>query len=85
MKWILGVFAMTWNRIHGSWGHFWGDRFFSRILDGLSDYLRTLAYVEENPVRAGLVGSPEEWAWGSASLRRRGLSTVLDPGGPFEA
>ena len=26
MKWILGVFAMNWNRIHGMWGHFWGDR-----------------------------------------------------------
>ena len=32
MQWIMSVFAMSYNRIHGLVGHVWGERFFSRIV-----------------------------------------------------
>lgn len=35
MQWILGVFAMAYNRMHGFTGHVWGCRFFPSVIDGL--------------------------------------------------
>ena len=33
MQWILSVFALKYNKMTGRTGHFWGDRFFSSVLD----------------------------------------------------
>jgi hypothetical protein len=33
MQYILGRFAQRFNQIHKLWGHFWGDRFVSEIID----------------------------------------------------
>ncbi len=46
-------------------GHLWQARFFSVVLNELHA-LTALRYVELNPVRAGIVLSPEEWTWSSA-------------------
>jgi putative transposase len=46
-------------------GHLWQGRFASYVMDEV--YLMAAAwYIELNPVRAGLVSSPEEWPWSSA-------------------
>ena len=46
-------------------GHLWQTRFYSCPVE--ERYLWTvLAYVERNPVRAGLVQHAEHWAWSSA-------------------
>jgi putative transposase len=46
-------------------GHLWQNRFFSCPVE--VRYLwAVLAYVERNPVRAGLVSQCEEWRWSSA-------------------
>lgn len=52
-------------------GHLWQNRFFSCPLDErhLAEALR---YVELNPVRAGWVADPCEWAWSSAPARING-------------
>ncbi|MBI4560155.1 MAG: transposase, partial [Candidatus Hydrogenedentes bacterium] len=53
------------NRWHGRGGHLWQNRFFSCPMD--QDYAwHCLAYVELNPVRAGLVRKAWEWDWSSA-------------------
>ena len=46
-------------------GHLWQNRFFSCPLDAPYTWA-ALAYVERNPVRAGLVSDCEEWPWSSA-------------------
>ncbi|MCP4569216.1 MAG: hypothetical protein GY841_16705 [FCB group bacterium] len=57
-------------------GHLWQGRFASYIMDG--GYLMACArYVEMNPVRAGLVESPEEWAWSSARAHLAGVDDEL--------
>ena len=48
-----------------SCGHFWQARFYSCALDSTHAW-RALAYVERNPLRAGLVESAEDYAWSSA-------------------
>jgi len=79
MKWILGVFAMAWNRLHGNWGHFWGERFFSRIIQNDEDYLKTFCYIDENPRKAQLVGEKELWPYSGEAHHKRGQTWVLDP------
>jgi hypothetical protein len=34
MKWIKQTFAQRYNRLMGWIGHIWGDRYWSRILEG---------------------------------------------------
>ncbi|MDR2110538.1 MAG: transposase [Spirochaetaceae bacterium] len=34
MQWLKQTFALRYNRDHGRIGHLWGDRYWSKILDG---------------------------------------------------
>jgi hypothetical protein len=34
MKWMKQVFAVKFNKVDGRTGHIWGDRYWSRILEG---------------------------------------------------
>jgi REP element-mobilizing transposase RayT len=45
MQWMKQTFAQRYNRLDGRIGHIWGDRYWSRILDGEPDL------VEEVPAR----------------------------------
>jgi REP element-mobilizing transposase RayT len=67
MRWIMSVFAMRYNKINNFHGHVWGERFFSRIVDGFADYLRIFAYICNNPAKAGCItGSVKKWEYGGA-------------------
>jgi len=79
MQWILSVFAMRYNRIHGLTGHVWGERFFSRILQTLRQYLLTFEYIDYNPVAAKLTRSVETWLFGGLAHRIRGNYSIIDP------
>jgi putative transposase len=46
-------------------GHLWQARFYSFPVEPTAT-AELLAYIELNPVRAGLVKRPEEWKWSSA-------------------
>jgi Transposase IS200 like len=54
------------NRKTKATGHLWQGRFFSCILDEKHLYA-CIRYVENNPVRAGLVKRAEEYRWSSAA------------------
>ena len=78
MQWILGVFAQLWNKRHGLSGHLWGDRFFSRIIMGILDFLRVFLYIDYNPAIAGLVDYPEQWEFGGLWHHKKGLSDIIE-------
>jgi putative transposase len=50
-------------------GHLWQGRFFSCPV---YDRWETLAYIELNPVRAGIVENPLDWEWSSARAHLTG-------------
>ena len=79
MKFLLGVYTMGYNRIYGTWGRFWGARYFSRPINGLGDLAATMAYVDNNPVRASLVDRAEDWPWGGLAIHRSGHNQVIGP------
>jgi putative transposase len=77
MQWILGVFAMRFNRLHRLTGHVWGDRFFSRIIESMREYLETFAYIDANPLVAGLVARAEDWLYSRFHLHLIGFEDIL--------
>ncbi|MHB9296521.1 putative REP-associated tyrosine transposase [Pillotina sp. SPG140] len=64
MKWIKMVFAIRWNKMHKTTGHVWGDRFHARVIESSEDFLRVFRYINQNPVKAGLVRQAKEWVFG---------------------
>jgi len=58
-------FARYYNRRHNRRGYFWGDRFKSVIVDKGDTLVNCLAYIDLNPLRAGIVDRPEEYRWNS--------------------
>ncbi len=64
-------YAHYFNIRHKNRGHLWQGRFFSCALD--EKYLYTaMRYVENNPVRAGIVKNAADYRWSSASAHVEG-------------
>jgi putative transposase len=65
MKGLLQRFTQWFNRAHSRSGTLWEDRFKSVIVeDGVA--ARTIAaYIDLNPVRAGMVNDPAVYRWSS--------------------
>ena len=65
MREIKVGFARYYNRRHNRRGYFGGDRFKSVIVEKGDTLINCLAYIDLNPLRAGLVERPEEYRWNS--------------------
>src|SRR6056297_1214524 len=63
VKDIKQEFTRYYNRKHGRKGYFWGDRFKSMIVEQGHTLVNLLAYVDLNPIRAGIVKKPEDYRW----------------------
>ncbi|MDR1286719.1 MAG: transposase [Treponema sp.] len=83
MQWILSVFAMRWNKMHTMSGHVWGERFFSRIINGVVDSLRVFMYIDDNPVNARLIEHSWEWKHGGLWHHQKGWTDIVEKPGPF--
>jgi putative transposase len=58
-------FTRFYNRRHNRRGFLWGDRFKSVLVEKGETLINCLAYIDLNPVRAGIVEKPEEYRWNS--------------------
>jgi len=56
-------FSRYYNKAYKRKGFFWAERFRSVIVDKGETLINCLAYVDLNPVRAGLVEKPELYRW----------------------
>jgi REP element-mobilizing transposase RayT len=73
----LGAIVQAWksfsakqaNRTLGRSGPFWHKDYFDRFIRDEGHLARTIAYVENNPVKAGLGPAVAAWPWSSARLR----------------
>jgi putative transposase len=87
VHWVLEAgrknsLAVFFRRVHGRYaqylnarcdrvGHLWQNRFYSCPLSP-GHLVRSVRYVEENPVRAGIVDSSELYRWSSAAAHLKG-------------
>ena len=69
MKSVKGYSAYECNRLLGFRGEFWQDESYDHVVRDEDELLRIIEYVENNPVKAGLVKRREEWQWSSACER----------------
>jgi REP element-mobilizing transposase RayT len=56
-------FSRYYNKRYNRKGYFWGERFKSVIVQDGRTLVNLLAYVDLNPVRAGMVKKPENYKW----------------------
>ena len=54
------------NKILQRSGDFWFREYFDRFIRDDRHFARAVNYIEENPVKAGLVRTREAWRWSSA-------------------
>lgn len=60
---ICQRFSHQYNKDHNREGHFWKNRYFSKVIKNDIYGLVCLRYLHLNPVKAGLVSHPEQWTW----------------------
>ena len=72
MQTVNSVYARDFNSRHGRRGALFGDRFADTLVESDGQLRRTIAYILDNPVRAGIVKRYDEWNWsGLETLRPR--------------
>ena len=59
VKEIKQGFSRFYNKLHNRKGFFWAERFKSVIVENGDTLVNCLAYIDLNPVRAGIVKRPE--------------------------
>lgn len=65
MHWLDGTYVQYFNRRHQRVGHLFQGRFGSQLVEKETYLLTVLRYIVLNPVRAGMVASPEDYPWSS--------------------
>jgi REP element-mobilizing transposase RayT len=68
---IQSYTATQCNRVLHRSGPFWQQETFDHYIRDDEELYRVIAYIENNPVKAGLVSRPEDWSWSSASYRKK--------------
>jgi len=58
------------NKLLQRSGRFWAREPFDRYIRNERHFRNALAYIEDNPVKAGLCEKPEDWRWSSARSGR---------------
>ena len=85
VKEVKERFSRWFNKRRGRRGTLWMDRFKSVLVEGQGEALRTMAaYIDLNPVRAGLVKDPKDYRWcgyaealGGSRRAQRGLCKAI--------
>jgi REP element-mobilizing transposase RayT len=78
MQWMKTRSAKSWNSIHGSTDHLWGNRFFAREVRSHEDYEYVMNYIDQNPVVVGLSPTPAEWKASGAFYKAHNIEGLVD-------
>lgn len=81
MRLLNGIYTQTFNRRHDRVGHVFQGRFKAVIVEKESHLLELCRYIVLNPVRAGMVPTPQKWCWSSyratcGATKKEGLLTT---------
>ena len=79
MKVVGSRYAYHFNKRYGRTGTLWEGRHRSSLIDTDNYLLTCFRYVESNPVRAGLVTTPEAYEWSSYTINSTPARSWLTP------
>lgn len=65
MQWLNGTYAAWFNRRHKRSGHLFQGRFKAFLIQRDAYFTEVCRYVVLNPVRANMVGRPQDYPWSS--------------------
>jgi putative transposase len=77
MKAVAQLYTQYVNRTYGRSGTLWEGRFHSCLVQSEEYLLTCYRYVEENPMRAGLVRHPSGYRWSSYEANAQGARSSL--------
>ena len=88
MKLVKQRFSVWFNRSHQRYGTLWAERFKSVLVEANAGVMKTMAaYIDLNPVRAGVVNDPKDYRFcGYAEavagnlVARTGLARLIEGG-----
>jgi putative transposase len=75
MQWLLTAHVRRYHRTYEGSGHIWQGRFKAFPVQRDEHLVGLIRYIEQNPVRLGVVERAEDWPWSS-------LSAANDPDAP---
>ncbi|MBX7207904.1 MAG: transposase [Verrucomicrobiaceae bacterium] len=86
MKTLKQVFTQWFNKEHGRKGTLWEDRFRSVLVEGTGNPIAMMAaYIDLNPVRAGVVEDPKDYRWcgyaeaaAGIKVAKEGIATAVE-------
>ena len=72
-------YSISTHLINDQTGHLWQERYYSCPMDD-THLVAAMRYVEQNPVRAGIISNPLEYRWSSALAHVTGIDKngILD-------
>lgn len=79
MQWILSVFAQKFNRFFGLRGHVWYDRFKSKIIKSLIQFVKTFDYISHNPVKAEISSTIFNYEFSGLKFIRENRIQLITP------
>lgn len=65
MQALTQVYTVWFNKKYKKSGHLWQGRFKSMVVQEDEYLLQCVYYIETNPVRANIIGSPVDYPWSS--------------------
>ena len=72
VSWLKRATAVRANELLGLTGtDFWHREYYDHWIRTEKEFGNIIRYVEQNPVKAGLIASAEDWKWSSAFARRQ--------------
>jgi putative DNA methylase len=80
LAWWKSFTSKKANRLLGRTGEFWQREYLDRYVRDAGHYAAVIAYIEENPVKAGLAKLKTDWPWSSARFRALGSAGVPPAG-----
>ena len=88
LKELKQRFSAWYNRLHDRFGTLWAERFRSTVVEGIADTMLIVsAYIDLNPVRAGIVKDPKDYrfcgyaeALAGSNRCRAGIMSFHPPG-----
>jgi putative transposase len=86
MKALDGGYVRYFNKRHERIGTLWNGRYRGLPLEDERYWLTCLRYIEQNPVRAGMVQAPHDYQWSSYSAHAFGRwPTWLTPHAVYQS
>ncbi|HVC48506.1 MAG TPA: transposase [Terracidiphilus sp.] len=77
-QFLKALKQVTSRKLRGARDQFWQDRYFDGNIHGEAARSEVIRYIHRNPVKRGLVASPEEYRWSSFNHYATGIRGVVE-------